>query len=115
MRALQFWILMLASMIVCGLMIKQVFLTRELNQLQRTLLESQDVVSQGSSYENAWKQLATHIYQASRQDPTLADILRKENVAVHENTPAPTQSMPSASGTTPSTKAQVAPPHPANP
>jgi len=106
---------MLASTIVCGLMIKQIFLTRELNQLQRTLLESQDVVSQGSSYENAWKQLATHIYQASRQDPALADILRKENVAVHENAPAPTQPAPPAPGTAASTKAQVTPTHSVTP
>jgi hypothetical protein len=112
MRALQFWILMLCSTIVAGLMIKEIFLTRELNQLQRSLSESQDVVSQGSAYQNAWKQLATRIFQASHQDPALAEVLRKENVAVHQNTQAapPTAPMPTAS-----TKSQVAPTHPATP
>jgi hypothetical protein len=115
MRAFQFWVLVFASIFVSGLMIKQIFLSREVNQQQRTLADCQEVVNHGAAYENAWKQLAMRIYQSSRQDPALAAILKYENVEVHANPAA------NAGSTTPTTapsvpqKAPLAPPHPATP
>jgi hypothetical protein len=119
MRAAQFWILLLGSSFVSVLLIKQIFLNRDFNQEQRVLVESQQTASTGPAYENAWKQLALHIYQGSRQDPALAEVLKKENVEIHPNpaagadsAPATTPSAPAASA---SSKTPVAPPHPAAP
>ena len=117
MRALQFWILLLGSSFVSILYIKQIFLSRDLNQEQRLLVESQEAVSQGAAYENAWKQLAMHIYQGSRQDPSLANVLKIESVNVRSNPAAEAGSVPSATPALPSTttKAPVAPPNAVNP
>lgn len=88
MRTFQFWILIVTSTVVCGLMLKQVFLLRELNQLERTLSDSQAVIKDGSQYENAWKQLAMRLYQTGRQDPAVIELLKKENVEIHPTQPA---------------------------
>jgi len=112
MRTFQFWVLIFASTVVSGLMLKQVFLMRELNQLQRTLAESQQVVKDGSSYENAWKQLAMRMYQMGHQDPAIIDLLKKEDVEVRTSAPPAPPSTPAPST---SSKPTVAPPHPATP
>jgi hypothetical protein len=112
MRSFQFWILLLCSSFVTFLYIKQIFLSRDLNQQQRVLVDSQQVVTEGATYESAWKQLAMQIFQASRQDPALADVLKRENVDVH-----PAANTNSGSPTNPATppKAPAAPPHPGTP
>ena len=117
MRSLQFWILLLSSSFVSILLIKQIFLSRALNLEQRQLVDSQETASTASGYENLWKQLALHIYQASRQDPTLAGVLKNEKVEVHPTAPAasdatpnPTSSAPSASSKAPT--APLPPPVP---
>jgi len=115
MRAAQFWILLLGSSFVSVLFIKQIFLSRALDQEQRQLVDSQETASTGPGYENAWKQLAVHIYQASRQDPALTQVLKNANVDVHANSaagaaPATTPSAPPAPSKTP-----AAPTHPAVP
>lgn len=117
MRAFQFWILILASTVISGLMIKQIFLTRDLNQLQRTLVESQQVISEGSEYHNAWQKLAMSIYQASRQDPTLDAVLKSEKVEVRATKPPGpgTAVPPTAPAPSTAAKAPVAPPHPTTP
>jgi hypothetical protein len=114
MRSLQFWILLLGSTFVSLFYFKQIFLARDLNQEQRILLDSQEVISQGNSYESMWKQLALRVFQASRQDPELADVLKKENVQVRA---APPGAMGSSDATIPasatpvSSKAPVTPAH----
>lgn len=117
MRAAQFWILLLGSSCVSILFIKEIFLGRAINQEHRQFVDSQETASTGPGYEDAWKQLAYHIYQASRQDPALAQVLKNSNVDVHANpaagagaAPATTPSAPPASSKTP-----VAPIHPAAP
>jgi hypothetical protein len=117
MRALQFWILLLGSSFVSILYVKQIFLSRDLNQVQRLLVESQEMISQGATYENAWKQLAMHIYQGGRQDPALAEVLKLENVDVHSTATAGAGSVPAATPVLPSTtiKAPDAQPHPSTP
>jgi hypothetical protein len=97
----------LGSSFVSFLFITQIFLTRSLIQQQRVLAESRDAVSQGAQYENAWHQVAMRIYQAGSQDPALADILKKESIAVRPHPEATAGSAPPASAQTP-----IAPPHP---
>jgi hypothetical protein len=111
MRSFQFWILLLCSTFVSILYLKQIFLSRDLNQAQRVLVDSQEAISQGNTYENMWKQLAMRIYQASRQDPVLAGVLKKENVQVRAAPPTPPGSTP---GATPSSASPVSTktPHP---
>jgi hypothetical protein len=98
MRTLQFWILLLCSSFISLLYIKQIFLSRDLNHQQRNLVDSQQVITEGAQYENAWKQLAMHMYEASHNDPALTAILKSENVDVR-----PTEKGNPASGTTPTT------------
>ena len=69
-------------------MIKQIFLSRDLKQQQRLLIDSQEMITQGNSFETYWKQLAMGVFQASRQDPTLAAVLKDANVQVHSKPPA---------------------------
>ncbi len=60
---------MVGSTLVSAVMIKQIFLLRELNQKQRQLVENQAFAATAQEYGNAWQTLAMHIYQSSRQDP----------------------------------------------
>src|ERR1017187_6839978 len=99
MRAAQFWILLLGSSFVSVLLIKQIFLGRALDQEQRLLVDSQETASTATGYENAWRQLAIHIYQAGRQDPALAGVLKNANVEIH---PSPAAGAGAAPATTPS-------------
>ena len=114
MRTLQFWILLLGSSFVSFLFITQIFLTRSLIQEQRVLDESRDTVSQGAQYENVWHQLAMRIYQAGSKDPALADILKKENIAVRPHAAAGAGSAPATPSSAPPASSQtpVAPPRP---
>jgi hypothetical protein len=116
MRAIHFWILLLGSCLVSALMIKQIFLSRSIRQEQRLLADSQETIAAGPGYENAWTQLAIHIYQASHQDPDLAAVLKSENLTIKPKPPAgstdsSTPSTPPPSPT--STKTPAATPHPA--
>jgi len=108
MRALQYWILVFGSSFVSILLIREVFLSRDLTQAQSRLTESQEVVSQGTAFENAWKQLAVRIYEIGNHDPALMELLKKENVGIHTESspnggsaPASTSFAPSASSQTP--------------
>lgn len=88
----------MGSLVISILLVRQAFLSHQLNQEQRTLQECQEAVSQGAAYENAWKELAVNIYQSSAQDPTLAAILRAENVGVRAQPAGPTSSAAGAPG-----------------
>jgi hypothetical protein len=99
MKAYQFWILTVCSVIIGILMIKQIFLSRQLNQQQRQMAECQQVIQEGSSFDNAWKQLAGSMYQASAHDPSMTTLLQKEGIKVHQQTP------PASHAETPATPA----------
>jgi hypothetical protein len=116
MRSTQFWILLLFSSLLSVLLIKQIFVSRALDHEQRLLVDCQEVVSTGPTYENGWKQLAIRIYQASRQDPALAQVLKNEKVEIHEKLDADAGSAPPATPFVPpaSSKAPVSP-HPTTP
>jgi hypothetical protein len=85
MRALQFWVLLLGSFIVSGLMMKQILLERDLNKRRQDLVDSQEIANTGAAFENAWKQLAMRIFQNSKQDQALLDLLRRDGVQVRAN------------------------------
>ncbi len=115
MRALQFWILLLGSSFVSILLIKQIFLSRQLNLEQRIYADSQQTAASAATYEGAWKQLAVRIYQLSRQDPPLADVLKNEKVEIHPNASAAAGAAPVTPAPSSSSKAPVPPPHPTAP
>lgn len=106
MRPFQYWILVLGSTFVSVLLIKQIFLERTLDQEQRGLVSTQEIASSGAAYENAWKQLAVRIYQASRQDPALAEVLKNAKIDIHG---APATGGGAAPTTTPSATPAPAP------
>lgn len=96
MKKFQFWILLLSSAFVSVLMIKQIFLSKAIVAEQRTLIDNTETASMDQGYQNTWRQLAVHIYQASRQDPALAAVLKNENVDVGTTPPpAPSSKTPS--------------------
>lgn len=95
-------------------MIKQIFLSRALNQQQRVLVDSQQTISDGNGFKNLLNQLAFRIYQASSQDPELANVLKRANLQVHTTAPADATGSPPATTPVPP-KAPPAPPHPATP
>jgi hypothetical protein len=117
MRAHQFWIVMLVSLLVSALMIEEVYLSSALTREQMVLVAMRDVVSTSPGYENAWKQLAFHIYQAGRQDPALIALLKSEQIDIHPNTAADAGSPPATTPPTspPSSKDPVSPLPPAAP
>jgi hypothetical protein len=96
MRAHQFWILILGSLLVWALIGKEILLSRDLTWKQLDLVKIRDVVSTGPGYERAWKQLAMPIYQASRQDPALAALLKKQTIEIRANPPADAGSPPAS-------------------
>jgi len=117
MRALQFWILLLGSLFVSGLLIKQIFLERTLDQTRRDVVDCQETASSGQSWQRAWQQLAADIYQVGPQDPAFIEALKKESIAVHEKSSEGTNSAPVTPPSAPpvSSKTPVAPLHPATP
>ena len=110
MRSFQFWVLLLGSFLVSGLLIKQTFVSKALIAEQRIMVDNQEIASTGAAYQNTWKELAVHIYQASRQDPPLAAVLKTERVTISSTPPASVMSTNSASS-----KAPVPPPTPGTP
>jgi hypothetical protein len=117
MRAFQFWVLLLASSFVSVLMIKEIFLSRQLNLAERVYVDNQQTASTATGYEQAWKQLAVRIFESSRQDPLLADVLKNEKVEIHPNASTGAPTAPATTPGAPSTpaKAPVPPPHPTTP
>jgi uncharacterized membrane protein (UPF0182 family) len=90
MRTFQFWLLTIGSIFVSLLYLEQVYLSRSIYQQQRLLMESQQIASYGPSYQNSWKQLAMRVYQASKQDDALADVLKRNDIAIQVSHPEPT-------------------------
>jgi hypothetical protein len=82
MRAFQFWILIVGSICVTGLLIKQVLLNREIDYQQRLLVDNEETISDATKYSDAWRDLAVAVFSNSRQDPTLAAVLKDENVGI---------------------------------
>jgi len=115
MRSLQFWVLLLGSVVVSFFLIKLAFLSRSVTQKQRDLVETQETVASASTYENAWKQLALHIYSASSQDPALAQVLKNENVEIHSKPPPASGLLPATTNAAPPSSKMPASLHPAAP
>ena len=83
MRRFQYWLLVVGSTIVSLLMVKQIFLSRDLNHEQRILIDCQDTASTATTYQTAWQKLAMAIFEASRQDPEFAAVLKNSGVEIH--------------------------------
>ena len=78
----------MGSLAVCGLYLEQISLGRAIDEQQRALVEAQQFASMAPTYENSWKQLATRVYQMSRDDKAFLDVLQRNQIAVQSN-PAP--------------------------
>jgi len=100
MKHLQFWILLVGSLFVCALYVEQIYLSRAISQQQQILYSSQQAASLGVTYNSSWKQLATRVYEMSRQDPALADVLKRNQIGIQD---------PATSTAPASTKAAVGP------
>ncbi len=86
----------MGATLVSLLMMKNVFIARSFNREQRQLVQDQQMADAAPQYETAWKTLAMHIYEKSKTDPALAELLKNADVQVRaEETPAPgTESTP---------------------
>jgi hypothetical protein len=116
MRTFQFWTLVILSTLVSALMIREIFLSRAYEQQQRNLAETQETITQGNGYENAWKQLATKIYEAARQDPAMTEVLKAADLQVRPAPPAagstPTQASAPGAAASKGPVAPLSPPAP---
>jgi hypothetical protein len=110
MGGIKFWILLVGSLVVCALYLEQIYLSRAIDQQQRILLEAQQFASLGPTYENSWKQLATRVYQMSRNDKALVEVLKRNQIAVQVNPPvSPDGSSPQPAPLSSKVKAPVGP------
>ena len=87
MRSTQFWVLLLASLVVTILYFKEITLSRGILHEQKLLVDDHETADTAATYETAWRDLALRVYQGSRQDPALMDLLNSENVKVHQGPP----------------------------
>jgi hypothetical protein len=115
MRALQFWVLLLGSFIVSGLMMKEILLERDLNKRRQDLVDSQEIANSGPAFENAWKQLAMRIFQNSKQDQAMIDLLKRDGVQVRANPTTDTSAQPATAAPLPMVPPKTSTPsaHPA--
>jgi hypothetical protein len=86
---------MLFSLLVAALLVKQIFLSRDLAHAQTNLIDNQEEASQAGQFENAWQKLAMALYQAGPEDPALLEILKKENIGIKSRVPPPSSLLPS--------------------
>jgi hypothetical protein len=116
MRPFQFWILLLGSFLVSALLFKQILLQRDLGKKRQELADYQEVANTGAAFENAWKQIAMRIFQDSRQDQALSDLLKRDGVLVRANTNADGGNPPATAPPLPMVPPKVSTPmsHPAN-
>jgi len=118
-RGIQFWTLLILSLIVSLLMIGEIFISRTIIKEQHTLVDSHETADTAPEYKEAWQKLAVNIWRGSAQDPALLDLLKGEGVGVHQG-PPPGATLPGdtqpATNAAPSasTKPETVP-HPATP
>ncbi len=121
MKSTQFWLLMVLSIAVTCLYFKEITLSRTIVRAQHTLTDDQETADSATLYEKRWQNLALSVYEASKQDPAMADLLKSEGIHVHQvgpETPNPAgmrmaPGASSAPGT--STKPLGGPPLPGHP
>jgi len=111
MKATQFWILLICSLVICALLLKEFLLSRTLYYQERNMGDAEEIAASGSSYEAAWKQLAIRIYEVGHQDPELMNVLKSENIGVHQAPPAVNATSPPSTAEPPGYPAPV-PDHP---
>ncbi len=115
MRAVQFWVLMAASIVVTCLYFKEISLSRSVIRSQHTLTDDRETADTAPLYEKRWQSLAVGIYQASAQDPAMVNLLKSEGIRVHQMPPG---SVNPAGGRMPpnaSTKPLASPSQPGHP
>jgi len=95
MKNLRFWILLGGSVSVCALYLFQIYLSQKIFTEQRILMQGQQFASMEGTYEASWKQLATRLYQVSSKDPALAEVLKRNNIAIQPGKPGTTGAAPS--------------------
>jgi hypothetical protein len=87
MKGIHFWTLLIVSTAVSLLMIKQIFVSREIIRQQHALVDAHERADTGPVYKAAWEKLALAVWKASLQDPAMAQVLKDQNIAVHEGSP----------------------------
>jgi len=113
MKNLRFWILLGGSLCVCALYLLQIYLSQKIFAEQRMLMQGQQFASMSGTYEASWKQLATRLYQVSSKDPALAEVLKRNNIAIQANKSGATETAPAPASVqlpaTPKAKTPVGP------
>ena len=82
MRPGQFWLLMAASLLVSGLLFRGIFLYRAVGKEHALLADCQQSASTAVEYQRMWKSIAARLYEASSQDPALAQLLKDQHIEV---------------------------------
>lgn len=86
-KGIQFWTLLILSIIVSMLMVGEIFISRSIIKQQHLLVDAQETAETGPYYKDAWQKLAVSIWKSSAQDPDLLALLKNEGVGVHQGPP----------------------------
>ncbi len=90
MRSIPFWTLVLLSIGVSLLMIYQIYLSRAIIREQHVLVDYHEEADGDKAYTQAWEKLALLAYKASAQDPAMLELLKSENISIHQGPPPST-------------------------
>ena len=106
-KGIQFWILLVLSIVTSLLYVSEVFISHAIINKQHVLVDQHEESEAGPYYKDAWQKLAVQAWKGSAQDPTMIDLLKAEGISVHQGPPPASE--------TGSTNAAPAAPAPAAP
>jgi hypothetical protein len=82
MTRLQFWILTVTSSVAGLLLLGQIAVSQMARSTNRELQGMEILIQQGEESNKLWQQIAVRTYQASQQDPTLKEVLSRQQITV---------------------------------
>ncbi|HEY0257287.1 MAG TPA: hypothetical protein VGC39_07585 [Candidatus Methylacidiphilales bacterium] len=88
MTRIQFWILSGTVGLVCLLFVVQTYLGYKVQTSSAELSRVEQLINQGRETEVRFRQIATRTYQLSQNDPTLRNVLVREQININVQ-PAP--------------------------
>lgn len=102
MNRTSFWILTYLSSVIAILLILQIIFVRITTYDQARLVQRQQLVSEGQSFDLHVRQVAARIYQVSQQtqDQGLKDLLTRQQITIAPNTDATTNAQPATAPAT---------------
>jgi hypothetical protein len=108
-RGIQFWTLLILSLIISLLLLSQIYLSHAIIREQHLVIDSKEAAGQGPYYRQAWQKLAVSIWKAGAQDPAMFDLLKTERIGIHQGPPPGTPNNETGTNAAPSPAPPAAP------